>query len=37
MSLTESNMLPIMTEAPHFNLPDVLTNEHVSFSEVQGE
>lgn len=37
MSLTESNMLPIMTEAPHFNLPDVLTNEHVSFSDVQGE
>ena len=37
MALTESNMLPLMTEAPSFELPDVNTNELVSFDDVRGE
>ncbi len=37
MSLTPSNMLPLGTKAPSFNLTDTVTNEMVSLSDVTGE
>ncbi|NNF22304.1 MAG: thioredoxin family protein [Saprospiraceae bacterium] len=37
MSLTESNMLPLGTSAPSFNLPDSTTNELVNYLSVRGE
>lgn len=37
MALTPSNMLPLGTKAPSFNLHNVLTGENTSFEDVQGE
>ncbi|MDH5604446.1 MAG: thioredoxin family protein, partial [Cyclobacteriaceae bacterium] len=34
MSLTPSNMLPLGTEAPDFELPDVVTGSSVSLSDI---
>lgn len=34
MSLTESNMLPLGTEAPYFRLPDVRSGEYVSIDDI---
>jgi thiol-disulfide isomerase/thioredoxin len=34
MSLTESNMLPLGTEAPFFRLPDVRSGEDVSIDDI---
>ena len=37
MSLTPSNMLPLGTKAPDFELPDVVSGEAVSLQELKGE
>ena len=37
MALTESNMLELGTEAPYFNLPDVVRGENQSIDEVASE
>jgi len=37
MSLTPSNMMPIGTTAPDFNLLDVVTEEMVSLANIKGE
>lgn len=37
MSLVESNMLPLGTQAPPFNLPDVVSGKNVSLEEIRGE
>lgn len=37
MALTESNMLPLGTKAPDFNLPDTISGSSLSFQDVQGE
>ena len=37
MSLTPSNMLPLDTKAPDFNLPDAVTSNRYSLSELKGE
>ena len=37
MSLTPSNMLPLGTQAPAFNLPDVTTDGMKSLEQLQGE
>lgn len=37
MALTESNMLPIGTVAPSFALPDTVSDQEVSLSDVAGE
>lgn len=37
MSLTPSNMMPLGTTAPDFNLLDVVTEERVSFNDIKGE
>ena len=36
MALTESNMLPLGTTAPSFNLPDVISGQEKSFTDVRG-
>ncbi|MEM6320258.1 MAG: thioredoxin family protein [Bacteroidota bacterium] len=37
MALTESNMLPLGTKAPSFILPDTVSGENISFSDVQSD
>lgn len=37
MSLTPSNMLPLNTKAPDFNLPDAVTSNTYSLSDLKGE
>lgn len=37
MALTESNMIGLGTIAPDFNLPDTLSDAHLSLSEGRGE
>jgi len=37
MALTESNMLPLMTKAPAFALPDTISGETKSFDDIKGE
>ncbi len=37
MALTPSNMLELHTKAPSFNLPDVVTEQHVTLDQVRGE
>jgi thiol-disulfide isomerase/thioredoxin len=37
MSLTPSNMLPLGTKAPNFNLIDPVTSEMVSLDDIKGE
>ncbi len=37
MSLTPSNMMPLGTLAPDFNLLDVVTEEMVSLADIKGE
>lgn len=37
MSLVESNMLPIGTKAPHFELMDTVSNQKKKLDEVRGE
>ena len=37
MALTESNMLPLGTKAPSFNLLDTISGDHLSFDAVKGE
>lgn len=37
MSLTPSNMIPLGTIAPHFNLNDPVTNKAVSLQSIRGE
>ena len=37
MARTESTMLPLGTKAPDFNLPDTISGEQVSLSEVQSD
>lgn len=37
MALTESNMLPLGTSAPDFNLPDTVSDKNVSLADVVGE
>ncbi len=37
MALTPSTMMPLGTEAPAFNLPDVISGERVSIQQVRGE
>ncbi|MFI2744008.1 thioredoxin family protein [Zhouia sp. PK063] len=37
MAKTESNMLPLGTEAPNFNLPDTITGRNIKLSELVGE
>ncbi|HMP30568.1 MAG TPA: thioredoxin family protein [Saprospiraceae bacterium] len=37
MALTESNMLPLGSKAPDFNLLDTVSGELKSFSEIKGE
>ncbi|MTI20744.1 thioredoxin family protein [Fulvivirga sp. RKSG066] len=37
MSLTPSNMLPLETEAPSFNLPDAITERNMSLEDIKGE
>ncbi|WP_104734284.1 thioredoxin family protein [Hanstruepera ponticola] len=36
MSLTPSNMLPLGTQAPNFNLPDTVSGENYSLNELKG-
>lgn len=36
MSLTPSNMLPLGTQAPDFNLPDVISNKNYNLDELKG-
>ena len=37
MSLTESNMLPIGTIAPNFNLTDTVSGKSLSYDDIQGD
>lgn len=37
MALTESNMLPIGTQAPAFNLPDTVSGNQLQYDDVSGE
>jgi thiol-disulfide isomerase/thioredoxin len=37
MAFTESNMLPLGTQAPDFNLYDVVSKEYLSFEKVKGD
>lgn len=37
MALTESNMLPIGTQAPDFNLPDTISGKMVSLEDLKSE
>ena len=37
MALTESNMLPLGTSAPDFNLPDTVSDKNVSLADVAGK
>lgn len=37
MAFTESNMLPIGTKAPEFNLPDTVTGQNFTFHELRGD
>ena len=37
MSLTPSNMLPLGTVAPSFNLPDVVSAKNISLSEIKSD
>ena len=37
MALTESNMLSLGTQAPDFSLPDTVSGNQLSFSDVRGE
>lgn len=37
MALTESNMLPLGTQAPEFNLPDTVSGSEKSFQDIRGE
>ena len=37
MALTESNMLPLGTKAPSFNLLDTVSSEMISLDQVRGE
>ena len=37
MALTPSNMLALGTQAPDFTLPDVVTGENTSLSQIKGE
>ena len=36
MALTESNMLPLGTTAPHFTLPDTVSGANKSFDDIKG-
>lgn len=36
MSLTPSNMLPLGTKAPNFNLPDVISNKSLNLQDLKG-
>ena len=37
MALTESNMLPIGTQAPGFSLPDTVSGSTLSYNDIRGE
>lgn len=37
MALKESNMMPLGTKAPNFKLPDTVSGEELSFSNVRGD
>ncbi len=37
MALTESNMLDLGTKAPDFNLPDTVSGNNITFSDIKGE
>jgi peroxiredoxin len=37
MALTESNMLPLGTKAPDFNLPDTISGGNISFEDVKSD
>ena len=37
MALTESNMLPLGTKAPDFNLPDTISGKNIRFQDVKSE
>ena len=37
MALVESNMLPLGTTAPSFTLPDTISGQNISFTDVKGE
>ena len=37
MALTESNMLPLGTKAPNFNLPDSISGNQYSYQDIKGE
>ena len=37
MALTESNMLPLGTQAPFFNLPDTVSGRNLGLTDVTGE
>ncbi|MFS4494518.1 thioredoxin family protein [Maribacter sp. 2308TA10-17] len=37
MAMTPSNMLPLGTKAPDFNLPDTVSNKNLSLNEIKGE
>lgn len=37
MAATHSNMMPLGTIAPDFNLPNVVTGRHVNLQEIKGE
>lgn len=37
MALTESNMLPLGTKAPAFDLPDTVSGSNMTFDDVKGE
>ena len=37
MALKESNMLPLGTKAPDFSLPDTMSRDTLSFSNIKGE
>lgn len=37
MALTESNMLPLGTQAPSFNLPDTVSGQNLALADVVGE
>lgn len=36
MAYTESNMLPLGTEAPEFNLPDTVSDKNLSWKDIAG-
>ena len=37
MALTESNMLPLGTKAPAFNLPDTISGKNIRFQDIKSE